>query len=569
MTARAVEKAFPLGVARCKKVLERRQRKEMEGFLEKVAANGQHLNGEHLKEMFSVAAAYLEKEAAAINALNVFPVPDGDTGTNMLQTARAALEEAEQAPQDNASEVAQAMAHGALMGARGNSGVILSQFFRGLARGLSAKKDFGGEDLALALAEASQAAYRAVSRPVEGTILTVLREAAAAAQNGDGVASVLEAATSAAREAVIKTPTLLPVLREAGVVDAGGQGLYVILRGALAYLSGEDAGSDMAAPELDRPAPVTACEDSHEEPYGYCTEFLLSGQGLDLEEVRGRVNAMGVSTLVVGDEATLRVHVHTFDPGAVLSYATSLGSIRQVKVENMDDQHQEFLAAREAQSAGGVSLVAVAAGDGLKAVFQSLGVEAVVPGGQTMNPSTRELLEAVQSCPTGKVIILPNNKNIIPTAQQAASLTKKEVAVIPSRSIPEGIAALLAFNYEADWAKNLAAMEEAVSKVKTVEVTTAVRASTYDGMSVKAGQAIALLDGELIAAADDRPTAVQAAFEAVKPGPSSIITIYHGADATPAEAGAIVQAVRSSYPKAQVELIYGGQPHYYYIISVE
>ncbi len=439
----------------------------------------QHCNGQLLRDMFAAATAWLEKSAADIDSLNVFPVPDGDTGTNMLLTMRSTLNEAHKVNGDKTSAVAQAMARGALMGARGNSGVILSQIFRGIAKSLDSAECLNGLRLSTALHEAAATAYRALSRPVEGTMLTVIREAAEAARvaamsDGADIQVVLQAAVDEARDSVARTPGLLPVLREAGVVDAGGQGLYVLLEGALRFLRGETEEMQYQKPRIVPSAvllqPVaTRTASQGEEPYGYCTEFLLQGDDLDTASIGARLEELGKSVIVVGDGNTVHAHVHSLDPGSVLSYAASLGTMHQVKVQNMDDQHQDYLSMQKSLApVVDCAIVAVVSGQGLTNVFSSLGVSATVSGGQTMNPSTEELLRAAESTPSEKVIILPNNKNIVLTAQQVRPLTTRRLEVVPSESIPQGIAALLAFSYEADFADNVAAMNRALAAVQTI-----------------------------------------------------------------------------------------------------
>ncbi len=532
-------------------------------------------DGHVLNGMFSAATRWLERNADAINALNVFPVPDGDTGINMLLTMRAAIDEASRYTDGNAGSVAQALAKGSLMGARGNSGVILSQIFRGLAQGLDGKRSFNGNDLARALAESASYAYKGVTKPVEGTILTVIREMAEAAKarsskNNTDVLSVMEAVVEEGRASVSKTPSLLPVLKQAGVVDAGGQGLLVVFEGALRYLQGEkDAESPEAAASS---APVTAVAQRVEEEkqYGYCTEFLLHGTHLNAETIREKLLTMGESVLVVGDESMVRAHLHTFDPGAALSYATSLGILKQVKVENMDDQHQDFLATKtQSTPMGTVSTVAVASGEGLMQVFYSVGATIVVPGGETMNPSVQDLLKAVEAAHSDKVIILPNNANIVMAAHQVQELTRKRVEVVPSETIPQGIAALLVFNYEADFETNIPAMKAALSAVRSGEVTTAVRSMNVDGLEVKKGQAIAFLDGELVVAGNDMSQVVLELLSKMVGEQNGLVTVYYGADTSQAEAEQLGEAIRQKFPSQEVEIVAGGQPHYNYIISVE
>lgn len=537
--------------------------------------------GQEFRDMFAAGSGWLEKSVPDINAINVFPVPDGDTGTNMFLTMRSVIEEADRVSGDSISAVAKAMAQGALMGARGNSGVILSQFFRGLAKGLDEKDSITGTDWAMALDEASRAAYKGLSQPVEGTMLTVIKDASKAAEEAartepDNLTKVTEAAVEAARNSVARTPLLLDVLREAGVVDAGGQGVYVLLEGALRYLEGKVEEMKYRRPQLvaaELPAGTKTAQIVAEagEPYGYCTNFLLEGNKLNPDKIRKRLESKGQSIVVVGDETTIRVHIHTYDPGSIIRYATSLGTLHQLQVQNMDDQHVGFVEMqKERLPSLDISVVAVAAGSGMREVFRSLGAAAIVPGGQTMNPSVQEILQAVESVPSQKVILLPNNKNIILAVSQVPSLTSKEVAVVPTRTVPQGIAALIAFNYEGGMEENVQAMEEAVATVKTVEITEAARSTQLQGLKIKKGQAIAIVDDENLVAAGDNTAEVL--FEALdKAGIESaeVVTVYYGADIEAAQAEQVVQKIRDKYPEKQVEMVSGGQPHYRYIVSLE
>lgn len=537
--------------------------------------------GQDLRDMFAAGTTWLEKSASDIDAINVFPVPDGDTGTNMLFTMRSTMEEAYRASDRSASSVIKAMAYGALMGARGNSGVILSQIFRGMARGLEGKEAFRGEDLAKALAQASQAAYQGLSRPVEGTILTVIRDVAEAAEaaakeNPKDLVAIIESLVKAAEESVARTPLLLPVLREAGVVDAGGQGLYILLEGALRHLKGETVEMPFRKPQIIAPtvplAPkLVGVAAEVEEPYGYCTEFMLEGQKLNVDRIRKRLDGKGHSLIVVGDEGNVRVHIHTFDPGSVLRYATSLGVLHQIKVQNMDDQHRQFIEMqKEKLPALEIAVIAVASGEGMKEVFQSLGVASVVPGGQTMNPSVRELLQAVELVPSDKVILLPNNKNVILTASQVQPLTSKKVVVIPTKTVPQGISALLAFRYGESLEESVRAMEEAISGVKTVEITKAIRTTEIKGLPIKKGQVIAIIDDEeLVAAGDNVDGVVFEALSIAGIDKVEVVTIYYGANTKPEEAEKTAREIGIKYPGKQIELVRGGQPHYNYLISLE
>jgi DAK2 domain fusion protein YloV len=536
--------------------------------------------GQELRDMFSAATSWLEKSSADIDALNVFPVPDGDTGTNMMLTMRSTMEEAYRAPDHSAAGVAHAMAKGALMGARGNSGVILSQIWRGLAQGLEEKEDFTATDLAAALQQSAKVAYKGVSNPVEGTMLTVMKDAAAAAQaqvdaGNDDIISVLDATVNAAADSVANTPRLLKVLKDAGVVDAGGQGVYTILEGALRYLRGETELMRLRKPqiivsELPYTAPLPQVSGVEEVPYGYCTEFLLKGEKLEPDIIKKRLEKKGESLIVVGDDSAVRIHIHTLTPGNILQFAAKLGTMHQVSIRNMDEQHQDFLEMqKERMPTTDTAVIAVASGDGLKDIFGSLGAASVVAGGQTMNPSTKDILQALEATFSDKVIILPNNKNIIATANQVQALTEKKVAVIPTRTIPQGVAALLAFDYEADFKTNTELMEKAISSVKSIEVTRSIRATKINGLKIRKKQPIGLLDGELIAVGNSNADVINQLLSRLNIEKAEVVTIYYGEDTETEEAEQINTDVTQRYPHLQIELIKGGQPHYSYIISVE
>ena len=538
------------------------------------------ITGQELREMFAAATAWLEKNAPDIDDLNVFPVPDGDTGTNMLLTMRSSVEEAYRAPDHSASGVAQALAKGALLGARGNSGVILSQIFRGMAEDMADKEEINGADLARALGKASKTAYKGLSNPTEGTILTVIKDASNAAMkksagNGKDLITVMEATVSTAKESVANTPTLLPVLKEAGVVDAGGQGLYTILEGALQYLKGETEQMQFKKPQvITSSIPLTLrlpeMIAADEVPYGNCTELMLKGEDMDTDKLKGRLSKKGESLIVVGDQTTIRVHIHTLDHGNIVHLATGLGTIHQVSIRNMDEQHRDFVAAqKERTTATDVATIAVVAGEGLEEVFTSLGVTAIVHGGQTINPSTKDILTAVEQAPSDKVIILPNNKNIILTAKQVKPLTKKVVEIIPTETIPQGIAALLAFDYDANLETNTGLMKNAIENVKTIEVTRAVRSTQIGGLKIKKKQIISLLDNELITVGNNAIEVVMDTLNKIDLEENEILTMYYGSDTVLGEAEKAAVTIREKYKKLQVEIIRGSQPHYNYIISIE
>jgi DAK2 domain fusion protein YloV len=539
-----------------------------------------NIAGQQLREMFSASASWLEKSSAEIDALNVFPVPDGDTGTNMMLTMRSTMEEAYRAPDSSASAVAQAMAKGALMGARGNSGVILSQIWRGLAQKLEGKESFDAAELSEALQQAAQVAYKGVSNPVEGTMLTVIKDAAAAAQakaaeGNEDIIDIMEATVESAGESVANTPALLKVLKDAGVVDAGGQGVYTIFEGALRYLRGEEELMRLRKPQIivsDLPHTTSLSQTAgvDEVPYGYCTEFMLKGENLEPDIIKKRLEKKGESLIVVGDDTAVRIHIHTLDPGVIVRFATKLGTMHQVSIRNMDEQHQDFIEMQKDRvPITDAAVIAIAAGDGITDVFSSLGAASVVSGGQTMNPSTKEILQAVEATFSDKIIILPNNKNIIAAAEQVQSLTSKKVTVIPSRTIPQGVVALLAFDYEADYETNADIMTRALTSVKTIEITRAVRSTRVNGLKIKRKQPIALLDGELLAANDTNVGVINKILSELDLKKAEVLTIYYGEDASPDEAEQIGNGITGQHPNLQVEVVKGGQPHYDYIISVE
>jgi uncharacterized protein len=538
--------------------------------------------GREFKEMFAAGSVWLEKSVADVNAINVFPVPDGDTGTNMHLTLRSTLEEAERALNQSVAEISKAMAQGALMGARGNSGVILSQFFRGLAKVMDKNETLTPDIWAKALMEASHTAYKGLSQPAEGTILTVMRDTATAAQvaaqsNPGDMVAVMEACVEASKESVARTPLLLPVLRDAGVVDAGGQGFYVIMQGALLYLKGELEGMKFSKPEI---VVATGVETSgvpqismeKEEPFGYCTNFLLVGQKLNPDKIKERLEGKGQSIVVAGDSNNIRVHIHTYDPGAILRFATSMGTLHHIQIQNMDDQHEGFKEMQQAPKAAAadIAIITVAPGIGMTEVFKSLGASAVVPGGQTMNPSVKEILQQVDDVPSKKVIVLPNNKNIVLSASQVKPLTSKEVVVIPTKTLPQGIAALLAFNYEGTIEENAKAMEQAITSVKTVEITRSVRSTKLNGLEIKDGDFIGIIDDkDIVAASGNIDDVVSKAVTTAGIGSSEVVTIYYGSDVTAETAEIMLAKIREKYPEKQIEMVNGGQPHYYYIISIE
>lgn len=532
------------------------------------------IGGQELKQLFSASRAWLERHSAYINSLNVFPVPDGDSGTNMLLTMQAALKEIDASPDHSASAILNALSHGALLGARGNSGVILSQILRGFARAIEKKETISAHDFAAAMVEGARTAYKGVVKPVEGTILTVVRESAdaavLAAAQSDDLRQVWAKTVEAARASVVKTPMLLAVLKEAGVVDAGGQGLLVVLEGALKYLRGEPmemAAVSEGAQALEKMA--------REEGWGFDIQFHIRGQNLDVDAIRDQIASLGESALVVGDATLVKVHVHAPTPGAILDYGCSVGVITNVTVENMQEQYIDFMAGQTArppvtaEEIAGMTTVAVAPGAGLARVFESLGVGAIIAGRPTMNPSTEDILKAIEAVKTDKVIVLPNNKNILPAAEQAKEIAKKTVAIVPTKTIPQGVAALLAFNFQSDLDTNVKAMTRAAQNVTTAEITTATRSVTLDGIAAQEGQVIGLVDDRLAVAGTDRAEVVLKTLQSMCTAESEIVTLYYGDTVAAGEADALGEQIRQHFPSQEVEVVNGGQPHYHYIISVE
>jgi hypothetical protein len=542
-----------------------------------------HLTADDLRQAFAAATRALERHREAINALNVFPVPDGDTGTNMLLTMRSAMERCPTATDSTLAEVAGGLADGAFWGARGNSGVILSQFLKGFAEALEEKQVCRAADLAWAFSLASDAAYQAVGQPVEGTMLTVIRSLSLESQEcqeggGEGPRDLWEKAFRAGQEALDRTPEQLPVLREAGVVDAGGMGVVVIMGGALAHLNGtgdEQVAMAVARGYTGSDASRTAGLDAHyldsvsQIQWGYCIQFVITGEDLAAESIRHQFVEISESAVVVGGGRSVRVHVHAPDPGPALSLGASLGQLNQIDIQNMNQQNREFAAGLSTAVSGGeLAVVAVASGDGLDALFREVGCAVVVSGGQTMNPSVRDILEAVESAGAKHTIILPNNKNVIATAEQVVK-AKNGVYVVPSDSVPRGVAAMLAFNPEESAENNLASMNSALAGIVAIEVTKAVRPATVDKLKVAAGQYIGLLEGKIVAAGEVPEQVLESALALAGMSPSHVVTLYLGAAADRDDAEALSQRLEQRHPGIQVDLVDGGQPHYHYLASVE
>ena len=553
-------------------------------------------DGDGLLDAFRAAVANLEAHVDEINSLNVYPVPDGDTGSNMLATVKAALEEAEGAAGQPADRIAAAISFGALMGARGNSGVITSQIFRGMAEALGGKARFNGLDLAHALSEGTRTAYSAVAKPVEGTILTVIRESAvaavAAAEQDNDIEIVLTATLDGAEKSVARTPSLLAILREAGVVDSGGQGLYRLFQGALLHLVGGAPASAARSRTKTGPKPSTLVAHA-DEGFGYETMFLLQATGsspLDVDAIRDHLETIGESVLVAGDGRALKVHVHNERPDLVIGYGLTQGSMSRISVENLDNQARDVRETRAAAFTGegtadartptatptgpiadapSLAVIAVVAGDGLAAIFREFGVAAVVQGGQSSNPSTGELLDAVGRVEAREILLLPNNPNVVLAARQVAQMTDRPVIVVPTRNAAEGFASLLALDPGLGAADNAGPMTEAARAIQTLAVTEAVRDATIGGKKVKRGQTIALdPDDGLVAVNGDRVKCVTAAVKALTPG-FELLTLFYGDGSDLAEAEAMARTIGTVAAGVDVEVRHGGQPYYRYLIAAE
>lgn len=558
---------------------------QLKGSLRQALVERYHaVDGMLLRRLTEAGLNWLRANQESVNALNVFPIPDGDTGTNMTLTMQSAWDEVSAMDERNLGKVAHAIAHGALMGARGNSGVILSQLWRGFARTVDEAPQVDAALIVAAFEEARETAYRGVVRPVEGTILTVSKDIAAAAksaldQGAQSSLEILEHVVAAADASVQRTPDLLPILKEAGVVDAGGKGLFFLLEGMLraAYRQPLDQ------PEvLIQPLSSLILRDASEmiEP-GQDWEVVVDFQpnsDLDLQSFYGRLETMGTSIQVGEGEGLYRVHIHVPEHTEyeAIEYVKSLGTVTQVRLENLMAQTADLspsarLAPIELAEVkpNQIAAVVVSPGEGISRVFASLGASAIVKGGQTMNPSTQEILETLESLPTDKIVILPNNKNIRLCAEQAAEMTSKRVHVVPTRSIPQGIAAVLALNPDSPLEANVASMNEALEVIRTLELTVATRSVEIDGVEVRQGQVIGLLDGKLVVAGEELSGTFTELLSHTDSDRAELVTIYFGSDLTPQAAGAVADRVRDAYPALEVELVEGGQPHYQLIASLE
>ena len=541
----------------------------------------QTINGADFRRLLVSAAASIEIHKQQLNELNVFPVPDGDTGTNMSMTINAAAADLRKIEDPSLEKASAAAASAMLRGARGNSGVILSLLMRGISRKLKGAQECDGVLWADALQEGVDAAYKAVMKPAEGTILTVARLAAAkareAARENNYFEFVHEAALEEAKIALAGTTDMNPVLKKANVVDAGGKGWVFALEAMLSALRGEDVvvpeGTDAG---VVKEQATFSDFDDEDITFTYCTEFIISRENdKDPEALRAFLSSLGDSLVLVDDDEIIKVHVHTNDPGKALHEAIEYGSFVTVKIENMRLQHTEKvmseqeLAPRIADPEKPFGVVSVCAGDGLKDVFQNLGVDCTVSGGQTMNPSTQDILEAVNKVPAGTVFVLPNNKNIIMAAEQVDDLTPKHVVVIPSKTVPQGVTAMLNFNPEGTEEENVQAMTESLSTVDTMQITYAARNSDFDGYDIHEGDYLALYGSQLFGTSQDIRVLLKSLAQKIHDDGKEYITIYYGADVKEKHAQKTADLFAEICPEADVNLLNGGQPVYYYLISAE
>jgi DAK2 domain fusion protein YloV len=530
--------------------------------------------------MFESALQLVEANVPEINRLNVFPVPDGDTGTNMYLTLNDVLANTAPVVADSVGETARAMSLAALDGGRGNSGVLLSQFFMGMAEALDGCSNLGAEDFTRSLGSASVHAYGGIGHPREGTILTVMRESAEAAQNAptDDLTDLLDTVCEAALDSVARTPTMLAVLHRAGLVDSGGYGFYMMLEGIRRHLRQTgDLDEELTPPQpvsLDGSISAEFLDEIEEEEFGFCTQFMVSGASLDRDAIMERLIELGESPVVIGTDTLVRIHVHTYDPDEIVEYGRSLGEVSKENIQNMDEQREQYSADRRAElGIEDVSVVSVVQGEGLEQVFRDFSVESFVSGGDTMNPSVGELVRAIEDAPLENVVFLPNNPNIILAAQQAAERSSKNVHVVPSRTVVQGIMAVLNYDLtQGSLADHAAEMENQLGMARTGEICFASRDSELDGVRVKENQLIAMLDRKLVYADD---TVAGALFGLLRIAdaerPIDLATLYWGDQMDEAQAEEITAAAAARFPGVEegFEALYGGQPHYHFFVSIE
>lgn len=545
----------------------------------------EYIDGVLLKKALSGAARLLEQNKEEVNSLNVFPVPDGDTGTNMLLTVKSAIKQGLNTEDSDTYKIALATSQGSLMGARGNSGVILSQLFRGFANGLKASDTIDIKTLANALKQASDTAYKAVMKPTEGTILTVAREcgefAMSISKEEKELVNFMKRVIEHGNNTLDRTPEMLPVLKQAGVVDAGGKGLMYLLIGAYNAITGAQEYVEEIVETKKEEVVHQEREhiDTDDIKFGYCTEFMINTKYDDIERFRNELSIQGDSLLVVGGEGIIKVHIHTNNPGVVLEKALTLGELKDIKIDNMRIQHREVLLKDELESLEKenieikidkkYSFVSVSIGEGIDEVFKGLNVDAIVPGGQTMNPSTEDILKALEKTTGENIIILPNNGNIVLAAEQTKEISDRNIFVLPTKTIPQGIAALLSFNEEASIEENIENMSEAMKSVLTGQVTYAVRDTEYKDTKINKDDIIGLSNGDILATGNDINNVSLNLIDKMINDDIGIITIFYGSDIDEDKANELASLLEDSYEDIDIEVVFGGQPLYYYIFSIE
>ncbi len=540
----------------------------------------QYIDGKNLRDMLTSGANNLQNHRDLVDKLNVFPVPDGDTGTNMSLTISYAMKELSKVENDDITQIGKAVSKGSLMGARGNSGVILSQIIRGLAKSIEGKDKLSSEDLAKALKNGSDTAYKAVIKPIEGTILTVVREsgefAIKAAKKENDILKFLEAVIKEANESLERTPELLRNLKEAGVVDSGGKGLVLIYEGMYEALKGNPVKvKDANSNQVQTVQTGSSSVKTEDIKFCYCTEFILESDTVSDTTIRDIMLGYGDSLAVVGDEGIIKVHVHTNDPGLVLQEALKHGQLVTIKIENMKVQHEntlvenadiEMAPAAEEKEYG---FIATSMGDGLAKIFKDFGVDYIIEGGQTMNPSTEDFMNAIDKINAKNIFVFPNNSNIIMAANQAKEISEKNIVVIPTKNTPQGFTALVNFNAEASVEENEQALMESLGLVKSGQVTYAVRDTVMNDIDVKEGNIIGIAEGKLLSAGEGVDEITTNLVEKLVDEDTAIVTLFYGEDVSEESANELRDLLEEKFEDIDVELYYGGQPLYYYLISVE
>ena len=551
------------------------------------------INGHDFYNMVVNASNRLLEQSDFVNALNVFPVPDGDTGTNMSMTFKAAVKEIENINTESIGEISKKLAKGALMGARGNSGVILSQILRGISKGLDGKKEVDVTEFAIGFLEGSKSAYKAVMRPTEGTILSVIRATAdaAIASEAKDIVSFMEEITIEAKNMLDRTPELLPALKKAKVVDSGGMGLYIILQGMFEALK-DEIKAEIKDIKIGTPGNTVAeATEEIDIKFGYCTEFIILGDAKCAKKFQSEIESLGDSMIVVGYDDVIKVHIHTNDPGIVLSKAVAIGELSKIKIDNMREEHREILMNAKDKELNNDNIeqknslqdedevlndekkkygfITVAMGDGISSIFKDLGIDYVIEGGQTMNPSTQDILDAVNKINAEHIFIMPNNKNIIMAANQAAEISDKDIRVVPTTTIPQGIACATMFNFDSEVEENFNNLKDTIKDVKTGSVTYAVRDTEIDGIDIKEGNMLGLVEGKIKEVGEDKKIVANKVLDDMIDDECELITVYYGEEVTDEEASEFEIELQDKYENFDIQFYKGNQPLYYFLMSVE